>query len=561
MKDKLQQIDNTIETFRVSQHFDLTRMIESSASEVDLPTAMGEIIDNALDQTLPGEPCEVLITLDSREDKIYFENRNTKGMENTDFQSFMTWGLRHENSIYGEHGQGGKLAIVQLLEKKTGNLIITSQPANSLYFKRMEVRGWWKKLEQGQLFDVQTSPTQQINNKGFTRIALEGLKENTIPTNLSELADNIGFTYSPLIKGQRLNVLLRRISKSGKFVDSINVVPVEIQFGSDQQFEKKGVPVKQGKMKFDIQYGMIDAAKKEKDKTIRGNLYQILPANVFEPDGESIYIFNRGRLHEKIPLSALKIFRTRRWTFAGFAAFVNITEGKIERTLLKKGLSPSSPDRHLILEKIKTVIEPFIQTISKESDLAISEKDANKVRDASAKFGTVLLGIFGNQQSKIFEEFFLRRDIVQESAKENLVPKIRPNTVGGILDRDFTLPGIKGQQIQRDHEIKIKRLEDPIPELRIASFGKDTPVAELTRDVDTGRAKLVIAINYDNPKVKLVLQTRGNLGVAYLLEIAAIAMYQRRWIEISPRDSELFIQGVERDVAKFLKKADELKII
>src|SRR5574340_1226265 len=149
-----------MEHFTVTQRFDLQRMVESEATEVDLPVAISELIDNSLDQTLKGKPCEIVVTIDARGGKLYFENKNTAGMDKTDFQNFITWGLRHkEGRTYSEHGQGGKLAMVQLLDRSTGNLNIISQAAGSNTFRRMEIINWWQKLEQGLPFDVQSEST------------------------------------------------------------------------------------------------------------------------------------------------------------------------------------------------------------------------------------------------------------------------------------------------------------------------------------------------------------------------------------------------------------------
>lgn len=554
------------EHFTVTQRFDLKRMIESEATEVDLPVAIAELIDNSLDQTLTGKTCEVVITLDAKDSKLYFENRNTAGMDNTDFQSFMTWGLRHkEGRTYSEHGQGGKLAIVQLLDRDHGNLTIISQPANSISFKRMEIANWWQRLEQGLPFDVHSGISTEKGEKGFTRIELDGLRTDSVPANLTQLAESIGYIYAPLIKDSKLAITLRRISKGGGTVSQVNVLPIEIQFNKQQSFEQKGIPVKKGAIKFDIKWGLVDATLKESDKNARAAAYNTSALNMMEPETPYIYIRNRGRLHDKVPLSSLKLFRTGRYALASFAASVNIIEGVVERTMLKRGLSPTSPATALILNRIRDVIAPYIQEISKGSDMALSTKDKQKVKVASSKFGAVLLGLFNNQQSKIVEEFFSGPEFEfqgSSSEKPTAPTHQAPPSREGNISRNVTLPGIRGERVE-GKSYKVRRIVDAIPELRIVdTFGKNVPVAELQRDTEAGRNKLVIGINFQNPEVRrLALQAKGDLGIIYLVKIGAQALYHQKWIEFAPKDSATYKEGVEEDVAKFLQKAEELKLI
>jgi hypothetical protein len=555
--------DGGIKHFQVEQRFDLRRMIESEAVEVDLPTAMSELIDNSLDQTEDGKTCEVLVTLDPKDRKLYFKNKNTAGMDDSDFQSFMTWGLRHaKGRTYSEHGQGGKLAIVQLLDRQRGNLIVTSQAPKSTVFRRMEIAGWWQRLEPGQGFEVVPGKTEKPETTGYTQIEMDGLKEGVIPTNLIAVADELGQTYAPLLKDRKLSIVLRRLPKTSGTIDQVNVLPTEILFNPLNSSEKKDVPVNKGAIRFDIKWGMIDQIQREKDRKARSSAYSTNPTQLTGAEGEYIYIYNHGRRHDKIPVTALKILRlgSKKITFANFAVVINITEGVVPRTLLKKGLSPSSPERALILDRTRELIAPTVRKLLKEGDDAISQKDKVKVKEASSKFGAVLLGLFNNQQGAIVKEFFSDEKASATPLYDSAGKPHGHSNPGGLLDKHISLPGIRGERVQKE-TTEVRRIEDAIPELRVVSLGKATPTSELFRDLDQPRTKLVVAINFDNPEVKWALQERGDIAIAHLLAIAASGLYYNKWVKVYSSDAEICIEAIQEDVANFLKKAEELKII
>jgi hypothetical protein len=212
------------------------------------------------------------------------------------------------------------------------------------------------------------------------------------------------------------------------------------------------------------------------------------------------------------------------------------------------------------LDKITELIGPYVKQLGNESEITISQKDKVKVKEASSKFGAVLLGMFNNQQSAIVHEFFSGTEFNFQKTPET--PGGREGKVlpGGLVEHHMSLPGIRGERVQTE-TTRVKRIVDPIPELRVIGLGKQYPTAELTRDLDVSNTKLVIAINFDSPVVKWALQERGNVAVAHLLEIAATALYYKKWTDAFPAESEICIAGIQEDVASFIKKAEELKLI
>ena len=75
----------------------------------DSYTAILELIDNAIDDRIPGKL--LVITLELHGDKISVINKGGKGMGPAELEVFFIWGQSEKRGKLGRYGQGGKAAM------------------------------------------------------------------------------------------------------------------------------------------------------------------------------------------------------------------------------------------------------------------------------------------------------------------------------------------------------------------------------------------------------------------------------------------------------------------
>lgn len=543
----------------VRQEYNIARMLESELSHMDLSIAMFELIDNALDETPENESSVVVIHFDERDNRIVFENRNTTGMSPEKLQNFVQWGQEHtDEKKLKEHGQGGKLGILYMLSKDNGSLSITSQGKNEKIAHSMHLENWWKNLAPGREFKVETIESEDKEKYGFTRMTLEGVKKDVIPGKamLVQLAERIGYTYSFAIHSKKLSVKLRRIGMAGKVAADYNVLPVDVPL--ERVNIMTDIPVEKGNIKLNIALGMVDVKLRTSEAQARKGYYGV--EKVMEPQGDRVRIFFREKLIDELELAKFTAGRSRRIAFYNFAVLVNITHGFVEKTILKTGLSKSSPKTTKIYEAISKTIEPHVTKILRESEsVEISTSDKKRVQEANVALNNALLTMYKNDLEKIKGEFNLPTTVAISIEQEKMEKTDKKTPPAGT--KIISLPGMYGsrKEAKEGKRAKVTRATNPLPTVEMISMGKNYPNASLRKD-DVGN-KLLVELNFDSPDVKLALRTRGVLGTAQLVRIAVSAMYHEKWLNAYPNNSADYHEGLESDIASFMGKMEELKVL
>lgn len=543
------------------QRFDIPRWVESELAEIDLTVAVAEIIDNAMDETLPGETCSVFISFDAKSGSITFENKNTQGMDIEKMQEFPLWAGKHTDpDKIKEHRLGGKLAILSLISKETGSVTVTSKPRNSDVAYQMSIDNWWKKLLPDEEFAIETIQYEEPDKLGRTRFELTGVED--IPYNITDLADELGVIYGPLIQDEKLSITLRRLPPRGKRYEETQVLPVTIPFKKSLVKLKESVPTgKKGKgPQISVRWGLIDQERKKRDEAARRSIYEAKSVNSIK--GDSLYLYYHGRLLSKIPLSSLKIpGHTVKHIFQSFVVSADIVEGWAPKTILKKALSASASETKDIFQKITSLVEDDVSALVKESDSdKVPARYVERAKEASTALASVLNEVFDNNIEEMVETFNLPTrgwEVVSLSKK----PKERKQT-----SKDPTLPGMrapaketKEKKAGRKRSVSKPVWINPVPEFKISPFSENSPEAILSIDNETG--KPVIELNYTSPSVAFALRQRGRVYVGELLRIGATALYHEKWLQQFSKDSQSYWEGLQKDVAEFLSKASELKII
>jgi len=71
--------------------------------------AILEIVDNAIDDRIPGWP--MIITVEVEKDNICVVNKGGRGMGLEELGNFFIWGRSKKRGKLGRYGQGGKAAM------------------------------------------------------------------------------------------------------------------------------------------------------------------------------------------------------------------------------------------------------------------------------------------------------------------------------------------------------------------------------------------------------------------------------------------------------------------
>lgn len=543
------------------QQFDIPRWVDSQLAEINDAIALGELGDNALDETLSDAPCIINIQIDKQAGTLVFKQQNTTGMNAAKMKEFVLWGGVHQDpEKIKEHRLGGKLALLYLLSKSHGNLAILSRPPGSPVAYRMEIDNWWKRLTPKDVFPIKTIPEGGGAQEAYTRFELSGLRNEPLGK-VWEAVDTLGMTYGELIRARKMQISVREYSQHGKKFEKKDVLPVTIPFRESLFQERTNVPAGDNKSspRIGLTWGILDTDLKKRDETVRRNHYGI--KRVAQIWGDRVYYYYHGRMLQIEPLSSLKLpGYTPRMTFESFALKVDIQSGWTPKTILKTALRATAPETIAIRKKIIHYVAPDIAKIVSESrGEEVSRQYKEKIRIASEGFSTVLSKVFDNNIKDIADMFRLPTEgVMFEGAQTEY-----DTGSGGSKRGAHLLPGSRAPiervspALTKGGERKGKWI-NPIPELHIASFPDISPEAHLVIDAS---GKPVIEINYLHPAVFNTLEQRGKTFMTETLRIAAVALFHEKWIKEAPKDSSVYAVGMQKDVANFLKTAKELKII
>ncbi len=549
----------------VTQRFNVREWVKSEQENLNLTRALSELVDNAIDETLNGQKCEISIDFDRHSNRITITNKNTQGMDTKKMDEFVLWGGRHtDERKIKEHRLGGKLAVLYLLSEENGSLNITSQPAGSDISHQLDIPNWWNNLEHEVTFPIKSLQRERVDDQGRTRLTLEGVNLDRMPANIANVADELGLVYGKMITEGRLFIHLQHQSASGKKLTHNDVLPVTVPFREDSKNQSK-VYTGKDSPKIDVRWGLIDQDRKQQEEAIRKGLYGI--DKVVGLKGSSIYLYYYGRLLQIVPVSALGIpGSTDRLSLAPFAVVADITEGTAPKTIVKDALSYAAKQTANVINTIRKLVEADVLTLIKEApSREIPKKYGRVVAETNVIFTAVLNSLFQNNIARIAETFGLpMHGTVEEEFEETTKDTSKDPRKKG----PHALPGSKAtsspspkEPLSVSHDKKKESQfvwVNPIPDFRVVNFGQEFPHAHLTLDSETGRS--VIEFNHDNPHIQDILEHNKTSRTTQLF-IAAWELYKEYWGKVHEHNSKEYEAAMQKDVTYFIKEAKKLKLI
>lgn len=182
------------------------RAVESEMSNYKTPMeAVLELIDNAVDDLIPGQPLNISIRLGRREIHIY--NEGGQGMDLEGLRDYLSWGHsdKADQQKIGRFGIGGKAAAGFL-----GNNIqirASAQGSEEQYLFRD--RNWATKDEvMERTHQVEVMPAHKVN-EGYFDLTITDLRKGAIsPT---QLAETLGDVYKPLLENAGVGITINKV--------------------------------------------------------------------------------------------------------------------------------------------------------------------------------------------------------------------------------------------------------------------------------------------------------------------------------------------------------------
>ncbi len=172
----------------------------------DPSTAILELIDNAIDDRIPGKV--LVITIDIHGRKISVINKGGKGMGPTELRTFFTWGQSDKKGKLGRYGQGGKAAMGYL--GKSWRISSTKAGEKDEYI--FEEDDWDDRSSGMKSYKPIIQPARLIED-GVVQIDIWNLKKKI---HKPELAGELSAVYRPLIKSEDIRIIIngKRIAPS-----------------------------------------------------------------------------------------------------------------------------------------------------------------------------------------------------------------------------------------------------------------------------------------------------------------------------------------------------------
>jgi len=181
--------------------------------------AVMELVDNAIDSRLEGNPLEVFLLV--HPSYLFIETRGGEGMGPAELERhYLRWGgsPKRGRRLLGQYGQGGKAAIGHL---GGGFTVEASRPGdtNAWRFNDPDYRDR-SKLKTYELKSVAKRVAAEL---GYVRIRIDGLDKRLDPRRLRA---RLGDTYRPLILRADLKLT----------VNGARVEPPSINFEEEHRF-------------------------------------------------------------------------------------------------------------------------------------------------------------------------------------------------------------------------------------------------------------------------------------------------------------------------------------
>jgi hypothetical protein len=248
------------------------RLFWSIISDYDIPTALCELIDNAVDRwchSKDDRPLEVNLHLDAARQLISVED-NAGGVPAADLRYLVAPGGSNNDpnaEIIGVFGVGSKRAAMALAE----TVVIRTQNADSPTYQ-VEITKEWAETDDWEVPFYEVAPAAP----GSTHVSMSALRKGLTPELVDSLAQHFGATYSTFLE-------------TGRFILKVNGSEVgQVRFDS-WAFPKDHGP---RRAQFDI-----DLAK---DGVVRASITSgLIRDRIPDEDNYGVYFYCNGRLIAK----------------------------------------------------------------------------------------------------------------------------------------------------------------------------------------------------------------------------------------------------------------------
>jgi hypothetical protein len=192
------------------------RLFWSIISDYDIPTALCELIDNAVDrwwQSHEDQPLEVILELDSIRQLVSIED-NAGGVPSSDLRYLIAPGGSNNDpnaEMIGVFGVGSKRAAMALAE----NVVIRTQHSDSPTYQ-IEITKEWAETDDWEVpyYEVAPSPP------GRTLIRMSALRKRLTPDLVGSLAPHFGAVYGTFLETGRFRLRINGTDVSQVRFDS-----------------------------------------------------------------------------------------------------------------------------------------------------------------------------------------------------------------------------------------------------------------------------------------------------------------------------------------------------
>lgn len=181
--------------------------------------AVMELVDNAIDSRLKGNPLEVLLQVHP----TYFviETRGGEGMGPAELErNYLRWGgsPKRGRKLLGQYGQGGKAAIGHLGRSFT---VEASRPDDESAWRFADPD--YRDRSKLKTYELKVVPKRVPTPQGYVRIRIDGIDKRLDPRRLSA---RLGDTYRPLVLRAELKIS----------INGARVEPPPINFEEEHRF-------------------------------------------------------------------------------------------------------------------------------------------------------------------------------------------------------------------------------------------------------------------------------------------------------------------------------------
>ena len=159
--------------------------------------ALLEIVDNAVDDIIPGKP--MVVTAEIGRDSISIVDKGGTGMGPEELDAFFTWGLSKKRGKLGRYGQGGKAAMGYLGK----SWVIRSTKINDALQYVVRETTWDDRTGGLKKYKPEIGKTIFVND-GVVQIDISNLKRKI---NKNDLKRILSMVYRPLLESGELELI------------------------------------------------------------------------------------------------------------------------------------------------------------------------------------------------------------------------------------------------------------------------------------------------------------------------------------------------------------------